>query len=170
MDDRASPAASAGRSQITGGPADMTAADRPACQVIGRHARPRRSVVGTGRPLLSVNVPIRRARCLQCAAMNALWAVWGAAAGYVVGAALRGTVFQLAVPGGQPDRTACPRRSAPARIHFPIGCERCGDCCGTPLVMELVTGTVRALVLGRFGGQPDTLAFAYLGALGVALC
>src|SRR5260370_21723754 len=101
--------------------------------------------------------------------MNALWAVWGAAAGYVVGAALRGTVFQLAVPGGQPDRTACPRCSAPVRIQFPIGCERCGDCCGTPFAMELVTGTVLALVLGRFGGQPDTLAFAYLGALGVAL-
>ena len=101
--------------------------------------------------------------------MNALWAAWGAAAGCVAGAALRGTVFRLAVPGGQPDRTSCPRCSAPVRIWFPVGCERCGDRCGTPFALELVTGTVLALVLGRFGAQPDTLAFAYLAVLGVSL-
>jgi len=101
--------------------------------------------------------------------MNALWAAWGAAAGYVAGAALRGTVFRLAVPGGHADRTTCPRCSAPVRIWFLIRCERCGDCYGTPFAMEVVTGTVLALVMGRFGGQPATLAFAYFGALSVTL-
>lgn len=101
--------------------------------------------------------------------MNGLWLAWGAVAGYLVGAVLRGTVFQLAVPSGQPDKTACPQCSAPVRAWFPILCERCGSCYGTPFAMEVVTGTVLALLLGRFGGQPDTLALVYFGALGVTL-
>lgn len=35
--------------------------------------------------------------------------------------------------------------------------------------MELTAGAVLALVLGRFGGQPVAAAFAFLGAVGVAL-
>lgn len=101
--------------------------------------------------------------------MNVFWAAWGGAAGYLLGAALRGTVFQLAVPSGQPDRTTCPQCSAPVRTWFPILCERCGNCYGTPFAMEIVTGTVLALLLGRFGGQPGTVALAYFGALGVTL-
>ncbi len=38
-----------------------------------------------------------------------------------------------------------------------------------PLALELVTAAVLALVFGRFGGQPDMLAFGFVGALGVAL-
>jgi leader peptidase (prepilin peptidase)/N-methyltransferase len=34
---------------------------------------------------------------------------------------------------------------------------------------ELATAAVLALLFGRFGGQPDLLAFGFLGALGVAL-
>jgi leader peptidase (prepilin peptidase)/N-methyltransferase len=101
--------------------------------------------------------------------MNVLWTVWGAGAGYLLGAALRGTVFQLAVPSGQPERTACSQCSAPVRTWFPIVCQRCGSCYGTPFAMEVVTGAVLALLLGRFGGQPGTMAFAYFGALGVTL-
>jgi leader peptidase (prepilin peptidase) / N-methyltransferase len=101
--------------------------------------------------------------------MNVLWAAWGGVAGYLLGAALRGTVFQLAVPSGQPDRTTCPQCSGPVRAWLPILCERCGSCYGTPFALEVVTGTVLALLLGRFGIQPDTMAFAYFGVLGVAL-
>jgi leader peptidase (prepilin peptidase)/N-methyltransferase len=36
-------------------------------------------------------------------------------------------------------------------------------------VLELATAAVLALLLGRFGGQPDMVAFGFLGALGVAL-
>jgi leader peptidase (prepilin peptidase)/N-methyltransferase len=36
-------------------------------------------------------------------------------------------------------------------------------------VLELVTAAVLALLAGRFGGQPLTLALGFLGALGVAL-
>jgi leader peptidase (prepilin peptidase)/N-methyltransferase len=36
-------------------------------------------------------------------------------------------------------------------------------------VLELTTAAVLALLLGRFGGQPDMVAFCYLGALGVSL-
>ena len=36
-------------------------------------------------------------------------------------------------------------------------------------MLELATAAVLALLLGRFGGQPDMVAFCYLGALGVSL-
>jgi leader peptidase (prepilin peptidase)/N-methyltransferase len=36
-------------------------------------------------------------------------------------------------------------------------------------MLELPTSIVLALVLGRFSAQPETLAFAFIGALGVAL-
>ena len=38
-----------------------------------------------------------------------------------------------------------------------------------PMVLELVTAAVLALVCGRFAGQSSVLAFGFLGALGVAL-
>jgi len=36
-------------------------------------------------------------------------------------------------------------------------------------MLELSTGAVLALLLGRFGGQPDMVALGFLGALGVSL-
>lgn len=40
---------------------------------------------------------------------------------------------------------------------------------GRPAALELATAAVLALLLGRFAGQPDVVAFGFLGAVGVAL-
>ncbi len=50
-----------------------------------------------------------------------------------------------------------------------VRCGRCGGSLGVPLVLEGATAVVLALMLGEFGGQPDAIAFGFLGALGVAL-
>jgi len=101
--------------------------------------------------------------------MNPIWAAAGAVVGLLAGAAIRGTVFRLSVPSGDPDRLACPRCGAPARSRLAVRCGRCRSSLGTPLALELVTGAVLALLLGRFGGQPDVVAFGFFGVLGVAL-
>lgn len=89
--------------------------------------------------------------------------------GLLAGAALRGTVFRLSVASGEPGRTACSRCDAPVPGQLAISCRSCGGSLGVPLALELVTAAVLALVFGRFGGQPDMLAFGFVGALGVAL-
>src|ERR1039457_2858576 len=101
------------------------------------------------------------AAAAQCAA--------GAAAGLLAGAALRGPVFRLSVPTGEPDQTACRGCGAPVSRWLAIRCGDCGRSLGVPAVLELATAAVLALLLGRFGGQPDMVAFGFLGALGVAL-
>jgi leader peptidase (prepilin peptidase) / N-methyltransferase len=101
--------------------------------------------------------------------MNLIWAVAGAVLGLLAGAAIRGTVFRFSVPAGDPERVACPRCSAPIRGRLAIRCGRCRTSLGTPLTLELSTAAVLALLLGRFGGQPDVLAFGFFGVLGVAL-
>lgn len=101
--------------------------------------------------------------------MNPMWAAAGAVVGLLAGAALRGTVFKLAVASGHPERIACPHCSAPNGRRLALRCGQCGTSLGTPLVLELSTAAVLALVLGRFGGQPDVVAFAFFGVLGVAL-
>jgi leader peptidase (prepilin peptidase) / N-methyltransferase len=100
--------------------------------------------------------------------MNPVWAAAGVIVGLLAGAVLRGTVFRLSVPSGDPERTTCPHCAAPVR-SWVIRCGRCSSSLGPPLVLELVTAAVLALLLGRFGAQVETLAFAFLGALGVAL-
>jgi len=103
------------------------------------------------------------------------WAVVGGAAGLVAGALLRGPVFRLSVQAGAPDRVACPGCDArlgrwpPLRRWPSLRCPECGSALGTPAVLELATAAVLALLAGRFGGQPLTLALGFLGALGVAL-
>jgi leader peptidase (prepilin peptidase) / N-methyltransferase len=101
--------------------------------------------------------------------VNMLWAAGAAAAGLPAGAALRGPVFRLSVSAGDPERTSCPRCAAPVRRWLAVRCGRCGGSLGTPVTLELATAAVLVLLLGRFGGQPDVAAFAFLGALGVAL-
>ncbi len=98
-----------------------------------------------------------------------MWAAVGAAVGLLAGAGLRGTVFQLSVASGDPERTTCPRCTAPVRRWLAVECGHCGSSLGTPLALELATAGVLALLLGRFGGQPDVVAFGFLGAVGVAL-
>lgn len=101
--------------------------------------------------------------------MNVVWAAGGAGAGLAAGAVLRGAVFRLSVPSGEPDRTVCPHCAATARRWLPVRCGQCRTWLGIPLALELATAAVLALLLGHFGGRPDVLAFAFLGALGVAL-
>ena len=101
--------------------------------------------------------------------MNPIWAAAGAVVGLLAGAAIRGTVFRLSVPSGEPQRIACPRCSAPAHHRLVLRCGRCRSSLGTPLALELSTAAVLALVLSRFAGQADVLAFAFFGVLGVAL-
>jgi leader peptidase (prepilin peptidase) / N-methyltransferase len=102
--------------------------------------------------------------------MNPIWAAAGVVVGLPAGAAIRGTVFKLSVASGDPARTACPRCNSPA-VHnwFALRCGQCRSSLGTPLALELCTAGVLALLLGRFGGEPDVLAFGFFGVLGVAL-
>lgn len=101
--------------------------------------------------------------------MNLAWAAAGAAAGLLAGAALRGAVFRLSVPSGEPPRATCPRCAAPVRGWLALRCSACRASLGLPVALEFATAAVLALILGRFGGHPDVIAFAFFGALGVAL-
>jgi leader peptidase (prepilin peptidase) / N-methyltransferase len=101
--------------------------------------------------------------------MSAVWAAEGLVAGVPAGAVLRSAVFRLSVPSDAPDRTCCPRCAAPIPRWLVIRCGHCGQHFGTLGALELVTALVLCLLFGRFGGQPDMLAFCFLGALGVAL-
>lgn len=101
--------------------------------------------------------------------MSAVWAAEGLVAGVPAGAMLRSAVFQLSVPSDAPDQTTCPRCAAPVHRWLVIRCRNCGHHLGTLGALELVTAFVLALLFGRFGGQPDLLAFVFLGALGVTL-
>jgi leader peptidase (prepilin peptidase) / N-methyltransferase len=101
--------------------------------------------------------------------MNVMWAAVGAVLGLLAGAALRATVFRLSVAPGEPERTACPGCDGPIRRRPAVRCARCGRSLGTPLVLELSTAAVLGLLLGRFGGQADVVAFGFFGVLGVAL-
>jgi leader peptidase (prepilin peptidase)/N-methyltransferase len=100
--------------------------------------------------------------------MNLAWAVGGAVVGLPLGTVARSAVFRLSVPSGAPDRSACPRCSAPMSGWAPQ-CGHCGGSFGHPGVLELITATVLALLLGRFGGTAQAVPFAFLGTLGVAL-
>ena len=101
--------------------------------------------------------------------MNVAWAAAGAVVGVPAGAVLRGPVFRLAVPSGEPDRTACPRCEAAAGGWVAVRCRECGGWFGQPMAFEVVTALVLALVCARFAGSPAVVAFGFLGAVGVAL-
>lgn len=101
--------------------------------------------------------------------MNPLWAAAGAVLGLLAGAAVRGTVFRLSVASGDPNRIACPSCSAPTQRRLALRCGRCRRSLGTPLALELSAAGVLTLLLGRFGGQPDAVAFGFFGVLAVAL-
>jgi len=101
--------------------------------------------------------------------MNLMWASAGAAAGLLAGAAFRATVFRFSAPAEDQTAGMCGRCKTPARRRLATRCGQCGASLGVPLVLELTTAAVLALLLGRFGGQPDMVAFGFFGALGVAL-
>lgn len=100
--------------------------------------------------------------------MDYRWAVAGALAGIPIGTLLRGAVYRYAVPSGDPVRTACPDCGANIRWGR-VRCGGCGARFGKPLVLELATAAVLALLLGRFAGEWEVAAFAFLGVVGVAL-
>lgn len=102
-------------------------------------------------------------------AVNLIWAAGGAIVGLPAGALLRRTVFELSVPSGAPCRTACPRCDTPVHGLFRALCPACRHLLGPSVALELATSIVMALLLGRFGGNPEMVAFCFLGALGVAL-
>ena len=101
--------------------------------------------------------------------MNLAWAVTGAVTGVPAGSVLRDPVFRLSVPAGAPDRSTCPRCAALLPVRLAVRCAHCGRLLGAPAALEVSTAAVLALLLGRFGGQPDVAAFAFLGAVGVTL-
>jgi leader peptidase (prepilin peptidase)/N-methyltransferase len=101
--------------------------------------------------------------------MNFVWAAAGAVVGVPIGTLLRNVIFRMSVPSGDPDRTACPHCGVAAGGWHAVRCGQCGRSFGVPVVLELVTAAVLALLSGRFAGQPGVLAFGFLGALGVAL-
>lgn len=104
-------------------------------------------------------------RAVSFTGMNLTWTVAGGVLGFAAGMGLRATVFRLSVAVGE--RTACPRCGTP--ISARARCTGCRSWYGVPLVLELVTATVLALLLSRFAGLPDAAAFAFIGAVGVAL-
>jgi leader peptidase (prepilin peptidase) / N-methyltransferase len=101
--------------------------------------------------------------------MNLTWAIAGAAIGVPVGAVARCTVFQLSVPSGAPDRSACARCCAPVLARPTLRCGSCGSGFGRPGALEVVTAGVLALLLGRFGDSVQAIPFTFLGVLGVML-
>lgn len=101
--------------------------------------------------------------------MDLAWAAAGAVVGVPVGALVRGPVLLLSVPSGSPDRRDCPRCGAAVPRWATMRCRECGGMFGPPVVFELVTAVVLALLCGRFGGSAVVAAFAVLGVLGVAL-
>jgi leader peptidase (prepilin peptidase) / N-methyltransferase len=101
--------------------------------------------------------------------MNLMWAAGGAVAGLLAGAALRGTVFRLSVASGDQLGRSCIRCGAQEHRWLAVRCHRCGRSLGAPLTLELASAAVLALLLGRFGGQADMIAFGFFGVLGVAL-
>ncbi|HXP19688.1 MAG TPA: A24 family peptidase [Streptosporangiaceae bacterium] len=101
--------------------------------------------------------------------MNLVWAAAGAIAGLPAGTVLRGPVFRLSVPSGEPERSACQNCAAPVPAWIALRCRYCGSEFGPLVALELVTAAVLALLLARFGDQPEFGAFALLGVVGVAL-
>ena len=82
-------------------------------------------------------------------------------------AARRGA--RLSVPAGEPEETSCGRCATPLPHRPAPRCGHCGHWLGPPLAIELLTASVIALLLARFGGQPAVAAFGYLAIVGVAL-
>ena len=99
--------------------------------------------------------------------MDIVWAVAGGIIGFGAGLLLRRTVFRFSVASGT--RSDCGRCAAPLCGRLAVRCARCGGWYGVPLVLELVTAVVVALLLWRFAGVADAAPYAFIGALGVSL-
>lgn len=101
--------------------------------------------------------------------MNLTWAAFGAIVGLPAGTVLRGQVARLSVRSGEPDEASCQQCVAPLPAEPALICGNCRSWLGAPIAIELGTAAVLALVVARLGPQPAVAAFAFLGAVGVAL-
>ena len=101
--------------------------------------------------------------------MNVFWVASGAAAALPAGTVLRGQVARLSVRGGEPDEMCCRECAATLPGRSALRCGHCRSWIGAPVAIELATAAVLALLFARIGFQPVVAAFAFVGALGVAL-
>lgn len=101
--------------------------------------------------------------------MYLMWGAVGAVTALPAGTALRGQVARLSVRSGEPDEASCRRCGTPLPCQAAIACGHCGQWLGARLVLEVTAAAVAGLLLARFGAQPASAAFAYLGVLAVAL-
>lgn len=98
-----------------------------------------------------------------------IWAAAGAVAGLPAATVLRGQVARLSVPGGDPEQASCLECALPLPIAPALRCRHCRSWLGAPMAIELATAAVLALVIARLGPHPEVAAFAFIGAVGVAL-
>src|SRR6266699_1302424 len=101
--------------------------------------------------------------------MNVFWVASGAVAALPAGTVLRGRVARLSVRGGEPDEMCCRECAATLPGRPALRCGHCRSWIGAPVAIELATAAVLALLFARIGFQPVVAAFAFVGALGVAL-
>ena len=101
--------------------------------------------------------------------MNLAWGAAGAVIGVAAGAALRGPVFALSVPSGSPNRADCSRCGAATGGQLAVRCRECRRWFGPPVVLELTTAVVLALLSARFADSAAVVAFGFFGMLSVAL-
>jgi len=101
--------------------------------------------------------------------MNVFWVASGAVAALPAGTVLRGRVARLSVRGGEPDEMCCRECAATLPGRSALRCGHCRSWIGAPVAIELATAAVLALLFARIGFQPVVAAFAFVGALGVAL-
>lgn len=100
--------------------------------------------------------------------LDLTWALAGAVVGAAAGVLARGVAFRYAVAHGQPPRTGCPECGRRYPV-LGVRCAGCGRRHGVPLAVEAITAVVLAAVFGSHPGQWATLAFGFLGVVGVAL-
>jgi leader peptidase (prepilin peptidase)/N-methyltransferase len=89
--------------------------------------------------------------------------------GLLAGTMLRVPVYRLSVMPGEPPDDSCRSCAALLPSRPSLRCHHCAAWLGAPLAAEFCTAAVLALLAVRFGGQPVTGAFAFLGIAGVAL-
>jgi leader peptidase (prepilin peptidase)/N-methyltransferase len=101
--------------------------------------------------------------------MSLILVASGALIGLPAGSSLRLPVASLSVRSGEPPQLGCRDCGAPLPMLVAITCPACGHWFGVTAAIEVLTASVLALLVGRFGAAPDLAAFAWLGLLGVAL-
>ena len=100
--------------------------------------------------------------------MQLTWAVAAGLVAFPAGSCLRAQVFRLSVRSGEPERDCCEECGAFLSTGIAIRCD-CGTWLGAAWQVELLTAIAVALIFARFGDQLQSIAFAFLALIGVAL-